>query len=52
MTKQAHHFFGVERLAPQRKLFQQGAVIKPSPQEDEDKRRNEREDESFHEFGI
>jgi hypothetical protein len=52
--KQAHHFFprSKETLGLSKNIFQQDAVIEPSPQEDEDKRRNEREDESFHEFGI
>jgi hypothetical protein len=51
-VKQAHHFFTgpKETLRFSENIFQQHAVIEPSPQEDEDKCGDERQDESLHEL--
>jgi hypothetical protein len=53
-VKQPNHFFArlKQTLRFGENIFQQHAVIEPTPQEDEDKRRNVREDESLHELEI
>src|SRR6266481_1574723 len=50
--KQAHHFFArtKETLRLSENIFQQHAVIEPSPKEDEDECRDECDDESFHQL--
>jgi hypothetical protein len=48
--KQGHHLFARTKkiLRFRKNIFQQDAVVEPTPQEDEDKCGNERDDESFH----
>jgi hypothetical protein len=50
--KQAHYFFPWPKkiLCFSENIFQQDAIVEPSPQEHEDKCGNKREDESFHEL--
>src|SRR6266566_5348214 len=50
--KQAHHFFArpKETLRLSENIFQQHAVIEPSPKEDEDECRDECDDEPFHQL--
>jgi hypothetical protein len=52
--KQAHHFFTrpKETLRFSKNIFQEHAVIKPSPQEDEDERGNDRDNKSLQESGL